>query len=111
MISSGRWYLDAVALGFMVCVVGLLITPEPYHRIVEGGEDSGGFHHLVTVIVDLALLPFALALGIDVFVTTWRVFGQEGDAAAEAICAALALWFWYGFPRVRRRNTGLWSAK
>src|SRR5207248_10055207 len=58
-------YLDGVALGLMVCVVGLLITPGPYHRIVEGGEDSGNFHRLVTVIADLALLPLALALGLD----------------------------------------------
>src|SRR5436853_7038665 len=52
---------------FMVCVVGLLITPGPYHRIVEGGEDSGNFHRLVTVIADLALLPVALALGPVLF--------------------------------------------
>jgi hypothetical protein len=33
-------YLDGLALGLMVCVVGLLITPGPYHRIVESGEDG-----------------------------------------------------------------------
>src|SRR5438874_13536239 len=72
-------YLDGVALGLMVCVVGLLITPGPYHRIVEGGEDSGNFHRLVTVIADLALLPLALALGLDlllqpaVFSGMWQV--------------------------------------
>src|ERR1700676_1501759 len=26
-------YLDGLALGLMVCVVGLLIAPGPYHRI------------------------------------------------------------------------------
>src|SRR5579871_6348363 len=58
--------LDAVGLGLMVVVVALLIAPEPYHRIVEDGNDSGRFHDLVTDIADLALLPFALALAIDV---------------------------------------------
>jgi hypothetical protein len=66
----------------MVCVVGLLITPGPYHRIVESGEDSGNFHHPVTVIADLAILPFALALGLDLFLTVGRVFGEVAGAAA-----------------------------
>src|SRR6266550_6560 len=76
-------YLDGLALGLMVCVVGLLITPGPYHRIVEAGEDSGNFHRLVTVITDLALLPFALALGLDLFITAGRVFGEVGVPPLE----------------------------
>jgi hypothetical protein len=53
----------------MICVVALLITPGPYHRIVQNGEDSRSFHHLVTTIASLALVPFAIALGLDVVVT------------------------------------------
>ncbi len=48
-------YLDGLALALMVCVVGLLITPGPYHRIVEDGEDSERLHRLATVIAELAL--------------------------------------------------------
>src|SRR5437899_8800780 len=61
-------YLDALGLGLMVVVVGLLITPGPYHRIVEDGADSEALHNVVTAIAALALLPFALALGIDIFI-------------------------------------------
>jgi hypothetical protein len=43
-------YLNGLALALMVCVVGLLITPGPYHRLVEGGEDSEHLHRLATVI-------------------------------------------------------------
>jgi hypothetical protein len=50
-------YLDGLALGLMVCVVGLLITPGPYHRIVESGEDSAHILRLVTVIANLSLFP------------------------------------------------------
>ena len=78
--TGSRWGL--------VCVVGLLITPGPYHRIVEGGEDSGNLHRLVTIIADLALLPFALALGLDLFITAGRVFGDvAGAAAGNAACS------------------------
>src|SRR5215469_2461886 len=67
-IPTHARYLDGLGVGLLVCVVALLIAPGPYHRIVEQGRDSGGLHHFATVIADLALLPFALALGIGVFI-------------------------------------------
>src|SRR6202030_3050811 len=62
-------HLEAPALMLMVFSVALMIAPGPYHRIVERGEDSGAFHEVTSFIADLSLLPFALALGIDVFVS------------------------------------------
>lgn len=99
-------HLDGLALGLMVIAVGLLIAPGPYHRIVEGGEDSGAFHGVVTGLADLALLPFALALGLDVFLPAERVFGGAGAIAAGGLAALIALALWYGMPRARRRTEG-----
>jgi hypothetical protein len=98
--------LDGLALGLMVVAVGLLIAPGPYHRIVEGGEDTGAFHAVVTAIADLALLPFALALGLDIFLATERVLGSAGGTAAGGLAALVALSLWYGMPRARRRRDG-----
>src|SRR5689334_15392556 len=67
-------YADAVALVLLVCTIGLLIAPDPYHRIVERGQDSGRLHRFTTVIADLALLPFALALGLGLYVGTEAIF-------------------------------------
>jgi hypothetical protein len=83
-LPTGARYLAGLALGLMVCVVGLLIAPGPYHRIVEGGADSGQFHRVVTVIAELALLPFALALGLDIFVTASRIFGEAGSTTVRS---------------------------
>jgi hypothetical protein len=105
-LPTGARYLAGLALGLMVCVVGLLIAPGPYHRIVEGGADSSQFHRVVTVIAELALLPFALALGLDIFVTASRIFGEAGSAGAGTTAAALAIAFWYGLPRMRKRHAG-----
>jgi hypothetical protein len=99
-------YLDAIGIGLMVLVLGLLILPEPYHRIVERGSDSGAFEDLVTDIADLVLLPFALALGTLVFMPAERVFGGAGAAAAGLAAAGLALALWYGLPRARRQTHG-----
>src|ERR1700751_4181703 len=75
-------YADGVGLGLLVWVVGLLIAPGPYHRIVEAGQDSGRLHRFVTVIADLAVLPFALALGIGLFVGSVGIF--DGSAVSVA---------------------------
>jgi hypothetical protein len=105
-------YLDGLALGLMVCVVGLLIAPGPYHRIVEGGADSSHFHRVVTGSAELALLPFALALGLDIFcVTASRIFGEVGGVGAGTAAAALAIAFWYGLPRMRKRHAASRNAQ
>ena len=98
--------LDGIGLGLMVIVVGLLIAPGPYHRIVEGGADSGSFHDLLTEIADLALLPFALAIGVNVFLAAERMFGIAAAIAAGGGTGLLALGLWYGLPLARRRNIG-----
>jgi len=97
-------YLGGIALLPMICVVALLIAPGPYHRIVEDGEDTKYFHRLITVIINLALLPFAIALGLDVLVTSARIFGDMAGVGAGIALAAVAITFWYGLPHLRKRR-------
>lgn len=99
-------YLVAMALGLLVVVVGLLIMPGLYHRIVEGGSDSGRLHDLVTDVADAALLPFALALGLGIYVAGERIFGAVPGIGMAGGATAVALALWYALPRLRRRTTG-----
>src|SRR5947207_8080128 len=100
-------YTDGVGLGLLVCTVGLLIAPGPYHRIAEAGQDSGRLHRFATVIADLALLPFALSLGIGLSVGTQAISGESAvSIAAGAIGAGLALALWYRVPQLRKRFVG-----
>jgi hypothetical protein len=103
--THARW-LDTLGLGLMVVVVAFLVLPEPYHRIVEGGADSGRFHDLVTDIADLVLLPFALALGIDIYLAAERVFGEGVAVTIGCVGTALALMLWYALPWTTRRTEG-----
>src|SRR5262249_24040064 len=96
-------YLDGFAILPMICVVALLIMPGPYHRIVENGEDSRSFHGLVTTIANLALVPFAIALGLDVVVTFGDLFGEASGVVAGIAAGAVALGFWYA-PRSRNQS-------
>src|SRR5215210_4548025 len=77
--------LKLVGLGLMLVAVGLIISPSAYHRLVEGGEDTHEQHRYTTSLMAWALLPFALGLGIDIFVAAQKVFGWKKGAAAGLV--------------------------
>jgi hypothetical protein len=99
-------YLDGIALLLMIITVALLITPESYHQIVDNGEDTGRFHRLISHMAGVSLLPFALSLGIALFITGERIFGFAAGLAAGCFFALLALSCWYGLQYLRRLQTG-----
>ena len=99
-------HIEALALILMTISVALMITPGPYHRIVEGGRDSGSLYQVTTTISDLALLPFGLALGLDIFVSIEHVFGSATGITAGVAAAIVSLGMWYGLPRAAATGTG-----
>src|SRR5215207_6701882 len=60
--------VDAASLLLMVLVIGLLITPAIHHRIVENGDATTRALRVVSVMMALALLPFAVTLGLNIFI-------------------------------------------
>jgi hypothetical protein len=96
--------LDGVALVLMLTVVVLLLFPPAWHRIVEEGKDSERLLRLVTRIGCGALLPFAAALGIDLYVLLREVVGPVAAAAIGVIGVAAALFFWFVLEFWRRRK-------
>jgi hypothetical protein len=99
-------HIEALALILMTISVALLIAPGLYHRIVEGGRDSGPFYRVATTISDAALLPFGLALGLDIFVSIEHVFGTGAGIASGIGASIVALAMWYGMPRAVAQRTG-----
>lgn len=103
-LSPHAWSLFVVTLGLLVLVLGLLVLPGPYHRIVEHGADSNRLHALVTRVADLSLFPFALALAMGVFIAGERIAGTTTGVAAGAGAASIAIALWYGLPWLRSRS-------
>lgn len=94
-----------VSLCVILVAVALVMAPCPFHRLAEGGEDSERIHRVATRCADVALFPFAVALGLDVLIAAVKV---EGIAARLALgvagaTTAAALLFWYALPMLRRR--------
>src|SRR5258708_4779738 len=88
--------VKVVSLTLMLLAVGLLVAPSAFHQIVERGNDSPRVTQFTNQIASLALLPFALGIGINVYVASQVVLGPPAALIAGAGATTFALVFWYG---------------
>ena len=95
-------YLKLGGLALMIVAVALLMAPGAYHRIVEEGEDTPAMHRFTTNVMCIALLPFAVGLGIDAFVATEKIVGKTTAIFAGLLATLFAIFFWYGLEAIRR---------
>src|SRR5215210_659078 len=89
-------YLKMISLGIMLIGIALIMWPSAYHQIVADGEDSEELHSFTTSVLASALLPFALGLGMDVFVAIEKVYGHTPGLLAGLGACGVAIFFWYG---------------
>ncbi|WP_095205297.1 DUF6328 family protein [Mesorhizobium carmichaelinearum] len=85
-----------IALGLMVLVVGLLITPSAYHRIVEHGAAGPRVDRFITRAAETTLPPFALAMALNLAIAGEVIGGVSVAFGAGTAGLVLALAFWYG---------------
>jgi hypothetical protein len=97
-------YLKLCGLGLMIVAVMLLIWPGAYHQLAEEGEDTPDVHRFATAVMSIALLPFALGLGTDFFMSAELLFGRTQGIIAGVLATMVALFFWYGIEALRRRH-------
>src|SRR4051812_46720112 len=95
-------YLKLGGLGLLLVTVTLLIWPGSYHQIVEDGEDTPELNRFATTVMGVALLPFALGLGVDFFVGAETLFGRTQAIIGGVVALLVALFFWYGLELMRR---------
>jgi hypothetical protein len=93
-----------ISLCLVIITLGLLIAPSMQHRLVERGADTNRIHSVTTTLAGLALLPLALALGLDVFTALERSIGATAEATVGGLFFALAIVFWYVLEILVREN-------
>ena len=96
--------LKTCGLGLMLLALGLLIAPSAYHRIVERGEDTEDLHRYASRLLKWALLPFALGLGLDLFMAAEKIVGRKWGVAAGLLAFVAAVFFWYLLEMYMRRE-------
>ena len=84
-------YLGGVALLLMIVTVALLIAPETYHHYVEYNADTGRFHQLISRMAGCSLLPFALSLGVALFIIGEAIGGPLVGTTAGCFFLCLGL--------------------
>jgi hypothetical protein len=95
-------YMKMCGLGLMLFAFGLLLAPGAYHRIVDDGEDTDRLHRFTSSVICLALLPFAVALGIDIYAAMERTTGLSVALAGSVAATLVALFYWYALEFMRR---------
>src|SRR3977135_4538188 len=104
-LSPAERALNIDARVALLAAIGALFLIASRHRIVERGRDSARFHRFTRAVMQVVLLPFALALGFDLAIAGNRIGGAATGAAGGALTLAAALALWYGpFALPGRRN-------
>jgi hypothetical protein len=103
-------YLKIAGLMFLLVSITLIISPGAYHRIVWEGNDSPDVQDFATRVMDYALLPFLITLGIDFYVVTGKFLGTTGGLLLGTLIATIAAAFWY-LPGLIWRRTNSRSRK
>src|SRR5271165_6297038 len=103
-LSTASQNLNLAALVLMLITVALLISPAAFHQLTERGQDSVVLHQFTTHVMEMALLPFALALGANVYIPAVAINGTITGAIFGVTITFLALAFWYGPVLLRRKH-------
>jgi hypothetical protein len=72
----------------MAAATGLLVAPSMKHRIVENGEDTVRIHRITGAFAGMALLPFAVSLGLGFYIVFDHVFGMTAASRRDRVLPA-----------------------
>lgn len=99
--------MSAAALALMLLAICLLVAPSAFHRISEHGRSTGRMHSVTGYLAAAALMPLAIALGLDLTLALERAWrSHPAGMAAGILFAVLAGAGWYGVGFLMRRTRG-----
>src|SRR5689334_19173100 len=74
-LSKSSQYLSLLGLSLILVSFALLMSPVSFHRIVDRGGDHRDLEDFIPAIMVLALFPFALSLGLTLYVAADKLLG------------------------------------
>src|SRR5579884_2290720 len=99
-------HLRIMSLSLILLTMLLLMWPASFQQIVEDGEATKSVQQFTTSVMCWALLPFAVALGLDIYTVVEKVTGYAAGIAGGGAAAASALFAWYVWEYIQRRRIG-----
>jgi hypothetical protein len=105
-LSLASKYLELIALTLLMIAFGLFVSPAPSHLLAWSGEDGSSLQTFVTSVVEIALLPFAAVLAIDVYLSASVGAGFAAGSILGAVTFTCAMFCWYGLEAIHVRTSG-----
>ncbi|HEY7068231.1 MAG TPA: DUF6328 family protein [Chloroflexota bacterium] len=103
-LPAAAQYLKVGSLGLNLIALALLEQCAAYHLLTARGESTRDVQRFCSRAIELALFPFAAALGIEVYVGVARHEGNVAGLLASVAAVLVGLWFWYGLGIWERRQ-------
>jgi Family of unknown function (DUF6328) len=98
--------LELIALALLMIAFGLFVSPAPNHLLVWSDDDGPNLQRFVTIAVEIALVPFAAALALDIYIAAARTAGSLTGVVLGAATFACAMFFWYGLEAIHVQSKG-----
>ena len=95
-------WIKVTDLSLLVGTLACLLTPATYHQIGEHGRPTAPSLNVATTFASVALLPFAIALALSVFVAAYQLFSGGAALLTAAGALMVTLFFWYGLELAQR---------
>ena len=90
-------------LGAILLTTMLLMWPAAYQQITENGDATPALQSFTTKVMCYALLPFAIAIGIDVYTVSQKLGDNKLGIPLGVATAATAVFYWYVLGYLQRR--------
>jgi Family of unknown function (DUF6328) len=104
-LSPATKIAQLCGLGVMLAGFGPLLLPAAFHRIVEKGAATVRFRRLLNNALPFALLPFALGLAVDLFMSGEKIGGPTTAWISGIASGVLALGLWYGIEYMQQNRS------
>jgi hypothetical protein len=96
--------LKLVSLSLLIVALALMLAPLALHWVTPKGKDPRRLHLYIQEMIEWGLLPFALAMALDVTIAASRVVSLPWTYGLGAGLLVLALSFWYGLEYFKRKE-------
>ncbi len=94
-LSRAAHIAELAAIGIMTAGLGWLIAPAAFDQIAARGQLTQRLHRFTTGVLDFALLPFCVGLGLSFYPVAVALHLPHERLIAASICV-LSLAGWYG---------------
>jgi hypothetical protein len=92
---------EVAAIVVMTAGLGWLITPAPFDQIAARGRLTQRLHRFTTGVLDFALLPFCVGLGLSFYPVAVALHLPHDVLIAASVCM-FSIFGWYGAGLLKR---------